>query len=153
MVWSTIGAHIITLLPPCCLLLATSTSELDQIHPCSCPSFEIRPSLFTNYSIPFQPFQISECWSKVIVSLKLVWIYVHLEDACSWLRILNLVLFSTDFFIVRWSLQSSFDIFKSDIPSLNNFVIFSSSTIIKFSPLPVFQHTLQTKRKKPNSFY
>lgn len=33
MVWVTISAHLTTLLPPCYLLLATGTSELDKIHP------------------------------------------------------------------------------------------------------------------------
>ena len=33
MVQSTILAHIIMQPPPCCLLLATDTSELNKIHP------------------------------------------------------------------------------------------------------------------------
>ena len=32
-VWSTIQVHIITMPPHCCLLLATSISELDKINP------------------------------------------------------------------------------------------------------------------------
>ena len=37
-VWSTIPVYIITLLPPCCLLLATGKSELNNIHPLAQPS-------------------------------------------------------------------------------------------------------------------
>ena len=39
-------------------------------------------------------------------------------------QLLNLVIFLTALFIIRWSLQSSFDISKEDIPSTHNFVIF-----------------------------
>ena len=36
--WSTIPGHIITLQPPCCLLLVRDTSELDKIHHLAHPS-------------------------------------------------------------------------------------------------------------------
>ena len=41
-----------------------------------------------------------------------------------WLRFLNIVIFSTAFFIIQWSLQSKFDISKVDIPSLTLFSVF-----------------------------
>ena len=44
--------------------------------------------------------------------------------------VLNLVIFSTPFFIIRWSLQNSYGFSKVNILPLNNFVIFCSSAVV-----------------------
>ena len=62
------------------------------------------------------------------------------------LQVLNLDIFSIAFFIIRWSLRSSFDISKIDIPSLNNFVIFCFSAVVRSFALPMLQYILWTKR-------
>ena len=63
-------------------------------------------------------------------------------------NLLKLFLFflSTAFFIVRWSLQSLFDISKVGILSFIYF-IFYFSAIIKSFPLPMFHYILWTKEK------
>ena len=53
------------------------------------------------------------------------------------LRVLNLVIFSTAFYIYQWSLQSSFDNTKGNIHSLNYFFIFCFQLL-----LPMFQQIL-----------
>ena len=67
----------------------------------------------------------SGCFTITYFSLRSSWGNKPLKSF-SFLCVLSWVIFLTAFFIVWWSLQNSFNIFKVDIPSLNN--IFSAST-------------------------
>ena len=63
-------------------------------------------------------------------------------------QVLNLVIFSTAFFIIHWALQSSFDISKVDISSFNNFVIFCFSAVVRSSLFPYVSIYIIDKKKK-----
>ena len=108
-------------------------------------------SQFIKYSVPFCPSWLplfvkiwmiveSGCFTVTLFNLHSSWESKSLKLFLL-LSILKLVIFSTAFFIVRWSLQSSFDISKLVILSLNNLMSVFSAVVRSFS-LSMFQHML-----------
>ena len=79
MVWSTISVHIITLLPPCCILLAKGMSELDKIYPLANPSslsnitrdlsvmFTLEKSIFMYFLVQFRRFKIFALAEEILI--------------------------------------------------------------------------------------
>ena len=89
-------------------------------------------SQFTKYSRPLVLLESldSSLWN--------IWVLVK-SDYFTVTRFSLHLSEGSKFFIVWWSLQSSFDISKVNIPSLINFVIFSFSAVCRPFPLSIFQ--------------
>ena len=94
------------------------------------------------YLILFTPV-FSKIWALVKSDCFAITCFSLIHFPC--LLVLNLVILSTVFFIIQWSLKSSFDISKVHIPSFNNFVYCFSSVVRSFL-LAMFQYKLWTQK-------